>query len=373
MRRVVLTTLTMLVAVSVAAASILGAVRLWTATDSLPGMSRDTRVMSGTVESGPTDIQLSATLPLSSSQGGVINAPSWAGGTVTWVSRKKTLTNGADVVEVNGERSILCAGKTPYYRPLRLGDKGPDVSAVRVCLGFSASGPVTRDLLEALAAKLDLLDPRTGRLPRLVTELPTSRLVWAPNAPLTVERWLAIVGSQAPAAGTPLAKLTKGTRVGRVTVAGMSAADLTSVLDAATSRTFSAGPVAAEVTEDLKVQAGGADWEMVLSAAAAEATAGQAPDPAGDADTSWVPSEMTLKGALSLSFERTAVVANSALYTGSDGQVCLAVKQGQLWTASRVAAVSFGWGQSIVDPDLLGKVVALNPQALGAARPMCSA
>lgn len=377
MRRA-LNALTALAAVLVAAASLAGALRLWSATDSLPGITRTTSVLTGMVEPGPAEIRLTAALPIKSTHKGVINAPSWSGGTVTWVSPKKVVANGDDLIEVNGQRAILCAGPIPVYRPLRIGATGGDVATVRSCLGIPGSGPVVRGTLEALAERLGLTDPRTGRLAAGVEELPTSRLVWAAKAPVRIDHINAVVGASAPAAGSPLATLASQTVPGRLNVEGLSAADAAMVLGEATKATFTSGAVTARVGKDLAVSSTGTNWSAVMRSIGAGAAVGaEAPstegDPAGSpGDEGREQPNPTLQGSLALTFASTAVIANSALYASPEGHACLAVRESHGWIGKEVAPVAFGWGQSLVDRALLGKVVALNPQALGSAKPACS-
>jgi hypothetical protein len=146
---------------------------------------------------------------LSWKEGASIHAPPWSG-IVTRVDvlAGEVVATGAVVMAVDGIDRLAAATPSPFYRPLRLDDRGADVEALNrflLRLGhleeladngliFSSA---TADAVEALSEQIGAPSPTDVFDPGWV--------VWIPDEAFLVDQVLADVGSPAPVPGTPIA------------------------------------------------------------------------------------------------------------------------------------------------------------------------
>ncbi|MGH2632919.1 MAG: hypothetical protein ACRDG3_05875 [Tepidiformaceae bacterium] len=176
--------------------------------DTLAGVTFDTKPMlaSGTarevVDSKPV------TLALTWEKGAELTAPAWSG-TVTGVSAKPgtPLKTGDIVATVDGVERVAFASDPPFYRPISSGMRGPDVVALHqmlVALGLMDAEPANPDLanfattqaIRAFETQIGIADPGGTFDPAWI--------VWLPASPFPLGSLDLAVGHPAPPPGTAI-------------------------------------------------------------------------------------------------------------------------------------------------------------------------
>lgn len=182
---------------------------LWISTSRpTDGSPRRAAITTHAVAEGPTlrqALNATATREL----GATLAAPNWDGVvTAVHLSSGDVVTSGMRVADVNGRARVVCVGAFPFYRPLTVGDAGPDVPILANCLremglweAPAGWAQVFDNSLTLAASRLDVTLGGTGS-PQGVDP---SDFVWAASAGWTVERVNLSVGSAAPTFGEPIA------------------------------------------------------------------------------------------------------------------------------------------------------------------------
>ncbi len=273
--------------------------------------------------------------------GPALRAPRWSGlVTEVFVRPGDEIDTGTRVVEVDRVARIAVGSDRPFHRPLRRGDRGPDVAElerVLVSLGFSDLEPdgifgyQTQAGVEALARDL-------GAGPKVRTFDP-AWFLWLPE-PFGIGELSVEVGDQAPPAGTIVARGAR--QIVAVSVLGDSDAPL-----------------------DGRFSVTGTDVTVTVRGGVI-ADPSPLADLLGDEEEL---SEVRLEGVIREESSRSVLaVPTTALVTGEDG-LCVWVERGSGFTPMGVRALdSSVQGATFVprDGDLQeGDRVIVNPAEVG--------
>ena len=290
-------------------------------------------------------------------------APAWSGTvTATPGAVGAAVRQGDPLVEVDGVAVRAIVSAKPFYRPLVLGDSGPDVIALRSALRavgqqVEATGAVDATLAAALRSWLGA--PGSGVV------FSPAQVIWVARADLVIASDAAAIGAPVPAPGAPV--ITFESLAQQVSVpsaaipSGVSSASITIA-----GRSYPVRNGAAELTAHDRAVIGAA---AASAASAAPAASSGATGPTGPAG----PSVTTLDASLTLHWSaRVLSVPTSALLSRRDGSMCVvqrrsAREHGVTGVTVSVAASETATGTSEVTGLAAGASVVLNPLESGSA------
>ena len=280
-------------------------------------------------------------------------APSWSGTvTATPAAVGAPVQQGDPLVEVDGVSIRAIVSAKPFYRPLVLGDSGPDVTALRSALRTAghqveASGAVDATLADALRGWLGTAGPGVVFSP--------AQVIWVSRAGLVIASDTATIGAPVPAPGTPVLTfepLAQDVSVpNNATPSGVHSASITIA-----GRSYPMRNGMAELTAR--------DRAVIGAAAASAAPAAASGSPSGAAVA---PTVATLDASLTLHWSSPVVsVPTSALLSRRDGSMCVVQRRagaehGVTGITVGVAASETATGTSDVTGLAPGASVALNP------------
>lgn len=278
-------------------------------------------------------------------------APAWVGtvGRVD-VRADAELRSGDSLGSIDGVTRLAIATPEPFYRPLRLGDRGPDVvwlHDVLTRLGYLGARPPdasvvsasTLTAVRALAAALHVAG--------MVDTFDPSWFVWLPNEPYQVSTVALKAGAPAPPAGTVLAS-------GRMMLTGVGLA-----------RT-EGGPIALQSDGDYLLTL--ADVEVPVDPVTASVSNNDLPALQGVL----APDMTTAAGTIS----RAAPLAvwpipTAAVMAGSDGRLCLWISGPDGFKAITVKVLAARAGITFVQPPAPDATKVLQNPAEVLAEPAC--
>lgn len=175
---------------------------------SLPGTTTRPTVLWGkpVTVSGPES--LPGTLTVKTGPVPTLYAPQWSGLVTAVASPGTQITEGTPLVTIDGIARPVCSTQVPFFRPLVLGDAGPDVLGLRHCLdvvlGGTAGGNGSDDTVGGdLVTTINELATKLGARASSVFE-PTW-FVWAPTFGWSLTAIQAKVGLPVPPFGSELA------------------------------------------------------------------------------------------------------------------------------------------------------------------------
>lgn len=310
-----------------------------------------------TVPAGAAKTDLPVTVNVLTGRPAPLVAPALSGVvTAVTLAPGDVLGQGAQVLEVDGRPVRAAATAKPFYRVIKLGDTGQDVTALRTLLGeagidVAVSGAADQALRTAVGSWLGaqaagvVFDP--------------AQVIWLPTAGLVVDTVAATVGAPAPAAGTPVVTFAPVVKSATIPPSGF-AANATSFTVAVAGRSFRVDKSGALTLTDKDAR--------VLAATAATTP----PDPsnAGSSTSADGVTVSHVPGRLTTTWASPVVtIPTGAIITRQDGTLCVVTAHGGIrhGVTVTVTASQTGTGTSQAWGLAAGASLVVNPVASATA------
>lgn len=283
-------------------------------------------------------------------EGTALHAPNWTGivGRVD-LQVGTSLESGVSIGSVAGVTRLAVTTPEPFYRPLALGDRGPDVvwlhDALRR-LGHLDAAPSNASLVSATTVRaINALAIALG-VPGGANAFDPAWFVWLPQEPYPVASVALVAGAPAPGPGTPVASSARR----------LVGADLQGVDGGALELDEGVDYVLAVADVEVPLDPGGGLSEDGL------AQLGAVLDPAADSASGSVHRAEPLA---------VWAVPSAAVVSGADGRLCVWVAADDTFEAVAVRVSAARAGLTFVEPPAAeGTRVLHNPAAI-LADPAC--
>lgn len=281
----------------------------------LPGVPTDTQISWTHLNSdgGVETLPAVANLIVGTSPTAV--APGWSGTVTSITSVGTKAIPGTVILSIDGVQRRLCVASAPLYRPLELGDTGPDVQTLRQCvaeiLGEANPENAGSDIVDSqLSQSIQSVASVIGVGTSSVFE--PSWVLWSPQGDWTVSQVNATIGELAPAQGTTVVVGAPRILDTTVSVTNDNGSILSTAAASHSRLTFEARGKTVDVSPQGTISA--------RTVNAVLATWYQ-PSQSGPSTGS-----LSVQGVLTVYSKSALQAPASAIFVGATGQTCLVVR-----------------------------------------------